>query len=71
MLLMRAASIIWASGRGLGTGNLEFFGSQMALAYRLDAISQNLKNYRFPRSLLWILDEFSASPSPQEAFSRF
>jgi hypothetical protein len=38
MLLMRAASITWASGRGLGPGNLEFFGPQMELAYRIDAI---------------------------------
>jgi hypothetical protein len=29
MLVMRAASITWASGRGLGPGNLEFFGPQM------------------------------------------
>ncbi len=33
MLLMRAASITWASGRGLGLGNINFFGPQMALAY--------------------------------------
>ncbi len=48
MLLMQAASITWASGRGLGPGNLEFFGPQMALAYRLNAISQRPKNSRFP-----------------------
>ncbi len=29
---------------GLGPGNLEFFGPQMALAYWLDAISQDPKN---------------------------
>ncbi len=40
---MRAASIAWASGRGLGPGNLEVFGPQMALASRLDAISQGPK----------------------------
>jgi hypothetical protein len=34
---MRAASITWASGRGLGPEHLEFFGPQVALAYRLDA----------------------------------
>jgi hypothetical protein len=45
---MRAASIIWASGRGLGPGNLEIFWPQMTLAYRLDAISQGPKNSRFP-----------------------
>jgi hypothetical protein len=28
-----AASITWTSGRGLGPGYLNFFGSQMALAY--------------------------------------
>jgi hypothetical protein len=27
MLLMRTASIFWASGRGLGPGNREYFGS--------------------------------------------
>ncbi len=32
--------IMWASGRGLGPGNHEFFKNQMALAYRLDAVSQ-------------------------------
>jgi hypothetical protein len=36
MLLMQAASITWASGRGLGPGNL-FFRPQMALAYHLEA----------------------------------
>jgi hypothetical protein len=45
---MRAASITWASGRGEGPGNLEFFGPQMTLAYRLDAISQGSKKSRFP-----------------------
>ncbi len=43
MLLMRAAFIIWESGKGLGPGNLDFFGPQIALAYRLDAISQGPK----------------------------
>jgi hypothetical protein len=37
------SSISWASGRGLGPWNLEIFGPQMALAYRLDAISQEPK----------------------------
>jgi hypothetical protein len=41
--------ITLASGRGLGPGNLEFFGPQMALAYQLNAISQGPKNSRFPR----------------------
>jgi hypothetical protein len=36
-------SITRASGRGLGPGILEFFGPQMALAYRLDDISQGPK----------------------------
>jgi hypothetical protein len=49
MLLMRAASITWASGRGLGPENLEFFGPQMALTYRLDDISQGPKKSQFPR----------------------
>jgi hypothetical protein len=49
MLLMRAASITWgAIGRGLGPGNLDFFGPQMAFAYWLDAISQGPKKSRFP-----------------------
>ncbi len=48
MLLMRAASFTWASGRGLGSGNLDFIGPQMALAYLLDAISQGPKKSRFP-----------------------
>jgi hypothetical protein len=41
-------SITWASGKGLGPGKLEFFGPQMALAYRIVAISQGPKNSRFP-----------------------
>jgi hypothetical protein len=41
-------SITWASGRGLGPGIIEFFGPQMALTYRLDAISQGPKNSRIP-----------------------
>ncbi len=47
MLLTRAASITWASGRGLGPGNIEFFGPQMALAFRFNAISQDQKKSRF------------------------
>ncbi len=31
--------ITWASERGVGPGNLKYFGPKMALAYRLDAIS--------------------------------
>ncbi len=34
MLLKQAASITWAFKRGLGPGNLNFFGLQMALSYR-------------------------------------
>jgi hypothetical protein len=41
-------SITRASGRGLGPGNGEFVGTQMALAYPLDAISQGPKNSPFP-----------------------
>jgi hypothetical protein len=41
--LYACISISRASGRGLGPGILEFFGPQMALAYRLDAISQGSK----------------------------
>jgi len=36
-------SISWASGRGFGPGNLDFFGTQMAHAKGLDAISQGPK----------------------------
>ncbi len=36
----------WASGRGLGPGSLYFFGPQMALAWRIDAISQGPKKSR-------------------------
>jgi hypothetical protein len=46
MILMRAASITWASGRGLGPENLDFLGPQMALAYQLDAISQCPENVK-------------------------
>jgi hypothetical protein len=44
MIFDASGSFTWASGRGLGPGNLEFFRPKMALAYRLDAISQDLKN---------------------------
>ncbi len=40
-------SITWANGRGLGPGNLDFFGPQMVLAYWLDAISQAQKSLDF------------------------
>jgi hypothetical protein len=43
-------SITWASERGLGPGNLEFFGHQMALAYLLDAISRAQPPPTFPRN---------------------
>jgi hypothetical protein len=41
-------------------GNLEFFGPQMALAYRLDAISQDPKNSQFP----------GPNPIPRNVFAR-
>ncbi len=44
MVFDAGRSITWAIGRGLGHGNLEFFGPQMTLAYWLDAISQDSKN---------------------------
>ncbi len=47
VLLMRAASTTWASGRGLGPGNLDFFGPQMALLFRLDAFSCAQKSLDF------------------------
>jgi hypothetical protein len=55
LLLMGAASITRASGKGLGPGNLEFFGPQMALAYWLDAISQGLKTLDFQGPTLFPL----------------
>jgi hypothetical protein len=48
MIFDEGRCITWASGRGLGLGNLKFFGPQMALAYRLDAISQGPKNSGIP-----------------------
>ncbi len=60
MLLMQAASITWASGRGLGHGNLDFFEPLMANAYRLDAISQGPTKSRFlepnPLPLVLVMD---------------
>ncbi len=41
-------SITRGRGRGLGPRIWEFFGPQIALAYRLDAISQGPKNSRIP-----------------------
>ncbi len=41
-------SLTRGSGRGLGPGILEFFGPQIALAHRLDVISQGPKNPRIP-----------------------
>jgi hypothetical protein len=42
---------------GMGSGNLDFFGSQMAFAYRLDAISQGPKKSRAqPLPLALIMD---------------
>jgi hypothetical protein len=57
MIFDAGRSITWASGRGLGPGSFEFFGPQMALAYRLEAISQGPKNSRFsgPNPLLLAL----------------
>ncbi len=48
MFLMRADTLRGQVGGGLRPGKLEFFGPQMALAYRLDAISQGPKNSRIP-----------------------
>jgi hypothetical protein len=48
MFWMRAYPLLGQGGGGLGPGILEFFGPQMALSYRLDAISQGLKNSRIP-----------------------
>ncbi len=47
-VLDECISITWASGKGLGPGNLKFFGPQMALTFRLDVISQGPKNSQFP-----------------------
>ncbi len=48
MFIDAGRSIPWGSGRGVGTGNLEFCGRQMALAYWLDAIPRGPQNSRFP-----------------------
>jgi hypothetical protein len=49
MLLMRANPLLGqGGGRGVGPGNRDFFGPQMALAFRLNAISQGPKKYQFP-----------------------
>ncbi len=45
---MRAYPLLGQVGGGWAPGILEFFGPQMALAYRLDAVSQGLKNSRIP-----------------------
>jgi hypothetical protein len=45
---MRAHPLLGQVGGGW-PGILEFFGPQMALAYRVDAISQGPKNSRIPR----------------------
>jgi hypothetical protein len=47
-VLYACISITWASERGLGPEILKIFGPQMALAYRLDAISQGPNNSRIP-----------------------
>jgi hypothetical protein len=47
MLLMRANPLLGQVGEGLDPGNLDFFGSQMAL----DAISQGPKKSRFPLAI--------------------
>ncbi len=60
MIFDAGRSITWASGRGLSPENLEFFGPQMALAYRLDAISQGPKSLNFqgptPLPLALVMD---------------
>ncbi len=52
MFLMRADPFTWASGRGFGPGNLNFFEPQMAHAKGLDAISQAQKSLDFQGSKL-------------------
>jgi hypothetical protein len=44
---MRAYPLLGQMGGGLGPGNLEFFGPQIALAYRLDVILQGPKTHNF------------------------
>ncbi len=44
MFCMRAYPLHGQVGGRLGPGILDYFGPQMALAYRLDAISQGPKN---------------------------
>jgi len=57
---MRADTLRGQVGGGLGPGNHEFFGNQMALAYRLDAISQGPKSLNFqgptPLPLAFVMD---------------
>ncbi len=48
MIFDACRSITLANVRRSNLGNLEFFEPQMALAYRLDTISQGPKNSRFP-----------------------
>jgi hypothetical protein len=43
MIFDAGRSIVWASERGLGPGNLEFLDPKW-----LNAISKGPKNYRFP-----------------------
>jgi hypothetical protein len=58
---MRAASITWASGRGMGSGYIDLFRTQIALPYRrLDAISRGPKKSQFsgpnPLPLALVMD---------------
>jgi hypothetical protein len=48
MFWMRAYPLLGEMGGRLVPGNLEIFGPQMALAYRLDVISQGPKNSQLP-----------------------
>jgi hypothetical protein len=60
MFLMRADPLRGQVGGGLGPGNLKYFGPKMALAYRLDVISQGPKNSQFsgpnPLPLALVID---------------
>ncbi len=51
MLLMRANPLLGQVGGGLGPGNLNFFGTHMAL----DAISQGPKSLDFPLPLALVM----------------
>ncbi len=61
MIFDAGRSITWTSGRGLGHRNLEFIGPRMALAYRLNAISQGPKTLQLSLPSLALVMNLHAS----------